>query len=148
MCCMCLLVGSPKISVHMIGICGWLHLKSCWVHAQVTKTCFVVFYYSYWGQNVDFPSCPISKLEFTQWKDVDRRIFTVFLHESVTQSLGLTGQTMATVFLGYRGYRRTAYDRVGTDCLHSGKTTTGHLRRVNIQVTQCHQAETVTKVVT
>jgi len=82
MCCMCLLVGSPKISVHMIGIGVWLHLKSCWVHAQVTKTCFVVFYYSYWGQNVDFPSCPISKLEFTQWKDVDRSIFTVFLHES------------------------------------------------------------------
>jgi len=42
MCCMCLLVGSPKISVHMIGIGGWLHLKSCWVHAQVTKNCLVV----------------------------------------------------------------------------------------------------------
>jgi len=37
MCCMCLLVGSPKISAHMIGIDGWLHLKSCWVHTQVTE---------------------------------------------------------------------------------------------------------------
>jgi len=42
MCCMCLLVGSLKISVHMISIGGWLHLKSCWVHTQVTKNCFVV----------------------------------------------------------------------------------------------------------
>ena len=42
MCCMCLLIGSPKISVHMIGIGGWLHLKSCWVHTHVTKNCFVV----------------------------------------------------------------------------------------------------------
>jgi len=62
MCCMCLLVGSPKNSVRMIGIGGWLHLKSCWVHTQVTKTCFVVFYYSYWGQNVDFPLCPIKQI--------------------------------------------------------------------------------------
>ena len=44
MCCMCLLVGYPKISVHMIGIGGWLHLKSCWVHTQVTKNCFVVIW--------------------------------------------------------------------------------------------------------
>jgi len=42
MCCMCLLVGPPKISVHMIGIGGLLHLMSCWVHTQVTKNCFVV----------------------------------------------------------------------------------------------------------
>ena len=34
-------VGSPKISVHMIGTGGWLHVKSSWVHAQVTKNCFV-----------------------------------------------------------------------------------------------------------
>jgi len=148
MCCMCLLVGSPKISVHMIGVCGWLHLKSCWVHAQVTKTCFVVFYYSYWGQNVDFPLCPIKQIRIQAVEGRGSQHIYSFLQESVTQSLGLTGQTMVTVFLGYRGYRRTAYDRVGTDCLHSGKTTTGHLRRVNIQVTQCHQAETVTKVVT
>jgi len=148
MCCMCLLVGSPKISVHVIGIGGWLHLKSCWVHAQVTKTCFVVFYYSYWGQNVDFPLCPIKQIRIHAVEGRGSQHIYSFLQESVTQSLGLTGQTMVTVFLGYRGYRRTAYDRVGTDCLHSGKTTTGHLRRVNIQVTQCHQAETVTKVVT
>jgi len=44
MCCMCLLVGSPKISVHIIGICRRLHLKSCWVHTQVTKNCFVVIW--------------------------------------------------------------------------------------------------------
>jgi len=42
MCCMGLLVGTPKILVHVIGIDGWLHLKSCWVHTQVTKDCFVV----------------------------------------------------------------------------------------------------------
>ena len=42
MCCMCLLVGSPKISVHMITIGRWLHFKSCWVHTQVTNNCFVV----------------------------------------------------------------------------------------------------------
>jgi len=42
MCCMCVLVVSPKISVHMIDIGGWLHLKSCWVHTRVTKNCFVV----------------------------------------------------------------------------------------------------------
>ena len=42
MCCMCLLVGSPKISVHVIGIGELLHLKSCWVHTHVTKNCFVV----------------------------------------------------------------------------------------------------------
>ena len=41
-CCMCLLVVSPKISVHTISIGGWLHLKRCWVHTQVTKNCFVV----------------------------------------------------------------------------------------------------------
>ena len=148
MCCMCLLVGSPKNSVRMIGIGGWLHLKSCWVHTQVTKTCFVVFYYSYWGQNVDFPLCPIKQIRIHAVEGRGSPHIYSFLHESVTQSLGLTGQTVVTVFLGYRGYRRTAYDRVGTDCLHSGKTTTGHLRRVSIQVTQCHQAETVTKVVT
>ena len=34
MCCMCLLVGYPKISVHVIGINRWLHLKSCWVHTH------------------------------------------------------------------------------------------------------------------
>jgi len=42
MCCMCLLVGSPKISVHMIGIGGWFRLNSCWVHTQVPRNCFVV----------------------------------------------------------------------------------------------------------
>jgi len=27
MCCVCLLVGFPQISVHMISIGGWLHLE-------------------------------------------------------------------------------------------------------------------------
>jgi len=31
-----------KISVHMIVVSGWLHLKSCWVHTQVIKNCFVI----------------------------------------------------------------------------------------------------------
>ena len=44
MCCMHLLVVSPKISGHIIGINGWLHLKSCWVHTHVTKNCFVVIW--------------------------------------------------------------------------------------------------------
>ena len=48
---MCLLIGSPKISVHMIGIGGCLHLKSCWVHTRVTKNCFVVIWLL--GKNVD-----------------------------------------------------------------------------------------------
>ena len=33
---------SSKISVHMIGIGGWLHLKSCWFYTQVTENCFVI----------------------------------------------------------------------------------------------------------
>jgi len=44
MCCMHLLVVSPKISGHIIGINGWLHLKRCWVHTHVTKNCFVVIW--------------------------------------------------------------------------------------------------------
>ena len=45
---------------------------------------------------------PISKLEFMQWKDVDRPTVTRIIQP-------LTGYTMATVFLGYR---RTAYNRL------------------------------------
>jgi len=52
---MCLLVMSPKISVHMIGVSGRLHLKSCWAHTQVTKNCFVVVWLLGWGQNMDLP---------------------------------------------------------------------------------------------
>jgi len=44
----------------------WLHHKSSWVHAQVTKNCFVVVYH--WA--------PLSKLEFIQWKEVDCPTFT------------------------------------------------------------------------
>jgi len=60
MCCMCLLVGSPKISVHMIGIGGWLHLKSSWVHTQVTKNCFVIVWLL--GTSIDFPLGPIKQM--------------------------------------------------------------------------------------
>jgi len=42
MCCMCLLVGSPRISVQMIDVSEWLHLKSCCVHTQLTMNCSVV----------------------------------------------------------------------------------------------------------
>jgi len=44
MCCMHVSADwVSKISdVYMIGIGGWLHLKSCWVHTRVTKDCFVV----------------------------------------------------------------------------------------------------------
>ena len=58
MCCICLLVGSSRISAHMIGIGGWLHLKSCWVHTQVTKNCFVVV----WLQNVDLSLGPVKQI--------------------------------------------------------------------------------------
>jgi len=60
MCCMCPLIGSPKILVHMIGIGGRLHLKSCWVHAQVTKNSLSSF--GYWRQNVDLPLGPIKQI--------------------------------------------------------------------------------------
>jgi len=53
MCCMCLLVGSPKISVHMIGIGGWLHL------ALFCQS------FGYWRQNMDIPVGPV-KLIGTQ----------------------------------------------------------------------------------
>ena len=49
---------------------------------------------------------------------------------------------MATVFLGYR---RAAYDRLSASWKDNYWSV---LRRTNIQVTRCHQAETVTKVVT
>jgi len=49
---------------------------------------------------------------------------------------------MATVFLGYR---RVAYNRLSAFWKDSYWSV---LRRTNIQVTRCHQAETVTNVVT
>jgi len=54
----------------------------------------------------------------------------------------VTGLTMATVFLGYRW---TAYDRLSASWKDNYWSV---LHRTNIQVTRCHQAETVTKVVT
>ena len=49
---------------------------------------------------------------------------------------------MATVFLGYG---RTAYDRLSASWKDNYWSV---LCRTNIQVTRCHQAETMTKVVT
>ena len=53
-----------------------------------------------------------------------------------------TPLTIATVFLGYRW---TAYDRLFASWKDNYWSVLG---RTNIQVTRCHQAETVTKVVT
>jgi len=60
MCCMCLLVGSPKISAHMIGIGGWLHRKSCWFIHMQQRTVLLLF--GYWGQNVDLSLGPIKQI--------------------------------------------------------------------------------------
>ena len=68
---MCVLVGSPKISVHVIGVGGWLHLKSCCVYTHVTKNCFVVVWFT-GDKTWIYHWAPVSKLEFMQWKDVDR----------------------------------------------------------------------------
>jgi len=38
---MYLLVGSPKISVHVIGTSGWLY-QELLVHTHATKNCFVI----------------------------------------------------------------------------------------------------------
>ena len=61
MCCMCLLTGSPKISVHVIGIGGWLHLKSCWVHTRVTNNCFVIVWLLE-TKRVDLPLGPVKQI--------------------------------------------------------------------------------------
>ena len=53
--CVCSL-GLPR-SQCIIGVSGWLHLKSCWVHTQVTKN--VLSSFGYWGQNVDLSLKPI-----------------------------------------------------------------------------------------
>jgi len=60
MCCMCLLAGSPKILVHMIGIGGWLHLKSCWVYTHVTKNSLSSF--GCWRQIVDLTLGPTKQI--------------------------------------------------------------------------------------
>ena len=104
MCCMCLLVGSPKILVHMIGIGGWLHLKSCWVHTHdkelfcrrlVTGDKTWIYY---WG--------PLSKLEFMQWKDVDSPTFTRICNSAINWLDNGSGILI-------------------TDYLHPKETTTG-----------------------
>ena len=59
----------------MIGIGGWLYLKICWVHTQVTKN-FFFSSFGYWRQNMDLSLGPLSKLEFRQWKVVDCPTFT------------------------------------------------------------------------
>jgi len=79
---MCLLVRSPKISVHMIGTSGWHHLKkSCWFIHMRQRT--VLSSFGYWGQNMDLQLGPLSKLEFMQWKDVDRPTFTQICNSTI-----------------------------------------------------------------
>ena len=136
MCCMCLLVGSPKISVH-IGISGWLHLQSCWVHTQVTENCFVFIWLL--GKTWIYLWDSISKLEFMQWKDVDCPTFTQICNSAIN-------------WLDYSNN----FSGIQTDCLwhylHPGKTTTGQyyaqeaqlsprdhaMRRVNWYLANCH----------
>jgi len=112
MCCMFLLVGSPKISVHMIGIGGWFHLKSCllssytcdkelFCHRLVTGDKTWIYHWA-----------PLSKLEFMQWKDVDRPTFTRICKSAIN----------------WLDYGKFFWDTDGlliTDYLHPGKTTTG-----------------------
>jgi len=112
MCCMFLLVGSPKISVHMIGIGGWFHLKSCllssytcdkelFCHRLVTGDKTWIYHWA-----------PLSKLEFMQWKDVDRPTFTRICKSAIN----------------WLDYGKFFWDTDGlliTDYLHPRKTTTG-----------------------
>ena len=75
MCCTCLLIGSPKISVHMIGIGGWLYLKELlgsYINDKELFCCRLVPGDKTWIYHWD----PLSKSEFMQWKDVDRPTFT------------------------------------------------------------------------
>jgi len=85
---------------------------------------------------MDLPLSPLSKLEFMQWKDMDRLTFTRICNS-------------ASHWLDYGnsflGYRRTAYDRLSAFWKDNYWSV---LRRTNILVTQCHQAETLTRVVT
>jgi len=72
---MCLLVGSPKISVHMIGIGGWLRLRGLLGSYTSDKELFcrrLVTGDKTWI----YHWAPLSKLEFMQWKDLDRPTFT------------------------------------------------------------------------
>ena len=71
MCCMCLLVGSPKISVHMIGISGWLHLK-----LLGSYTCELFCHHLVTGDKTwIYHWAPLSKLKFMgQWKDTFTQI--------------------------------------------------------------------------
>ena len=108
MCCMCLLIGSPKILVHMIGIGGWLHLKSCWVHTH-DKELFcrrLVTGDKTWI----YHKALLSKLEFMPWKNVDRPTFTRICKSAVNWL------DYGNIFLGYR---RTADDRLKRQLLVS-----------------------------
>jgi len=76
MCCMCLLVGSPKISVHMIGISGWLHLK-----LLGSYTCELFCHHLVTGDKTwIYHWAPLSKLKFMGSG-------RIHLHKSVTQPL-------------------------------------------------------------
>ena len=99
---MCLLFGSPKISVHIMSVSdGWLLLKSCWVHTQVTNNCFVVVWLL--GTNCGFiiGIHPLSKSEFMQWKDVDCPTFT----------------SMCNSAINWWDYSNSFFSGIQTDCL-------------------------------
>jgi len=69
---MCLLVGSPKISAHMIGIGGWLHLELLGSYTMTELFCRLVTGDKTWIYHWAL----LSKLEFMHWKHVDRPTFT------------------------------------------------------------------------
>ena len=65
-------VYAPKISVHTIGIGGWPSRAAGFIRMWQRT---VLSSFGYWGQSVDLPLGLLSKLEFMQWKDVDRHTF-------------------------------------------------------------------------
>jgi len=79
MCCMCLLIGSPKISAHSAHDRHWRVASSQELLGSYTSDkemlCRDKTWIYHWAL--------LSKLEFMQWKDVDRP----HLQESVNQPL-------------------------------------------------------------
>jgi len=95
----------------MIGIGGWLHLKSCWVHTRDKELfcCRLVT----GDKTLIYHKALLSKLEFMQWKNVDRPTFTRICKSPVN-------------WLDYGNI--FFWDTDGllmTDYLHPEKTTTG-----------------------
>jgi len=94
--CMSVLVGSPKISVHMIGIGGRLHLNSCWVRIHMRQELFCRRLVTgdktqiyYWA--------PISKLEFVHWKDIDRPTFTRICKSAINWLAYMYGNSFSAI---------------------------------------------------